>query len=281
MQVTSIKTHKITSGEDLLEIIDRYLGFSQDVIPAKAGISSGEGDPRLREDDKEKDKNDKIILTEGSVLAVTSKIVSVTEGRIVPMTSVDKDELIKQESQYYLPRNLSRYDVSFTITHHILAPSAGVDESNGDGNYVLWPKDAQQSANMIREHISQKFGLKNFGVIITDSKTTPLRWGVTGTVLAHSGFAAIKDYIGQNDLFGRPFVYEKLHIADSLAASAAFVMGEGAEQTPMAIITDIPQVEFQHRNPTQEELNSLIIAKEDDLYAPLLTSVEWEKGKKE
>ena len=28
---------------------------------------------------------------------------------------------------------------------------AGIDESNGDGNYVLWPKDLQNSANTIRD----------------------------------------------------------------------------------------------------------------------------------
>ncbi len=141
-------------------------------------------------------------------------------------------------------------------------------------------KDIQTSANAIREHLCKKFDLKEVGVIITDSRATPLRWGVTGTVLAHSGFVAIKDYVGQNDLFGRQFAFEKLHVADSLAASAALVMGEGSEQTPLAVVTDVPFVDFQSRNPTQEELDSLIIAKEDDLYAPFLTSVKWEKGKK-
>jgi F420-0:gamma-glutamyl ligase len=64
---------------------------------------------------------------------------------------------------------------------------------------------------------------------------------------------------------------------DALAAASVFEMGEGAEQTPLAVITDLNKVEFQDRNPTQEELDFLKIDIEDDLYAPLLKSVEWKK----
>lgn len=244
MIVTPIKTKTVTAQDNLFDLLDSYL-------------------PKLEE---------------YSVLAVTSKIISICEGRMVPVDSISKDDLIKQESQYYLPREKSTYQVSFSITHNMLAASAGVDESNGNGHYILWPKDMQTSVNAIREHLASKFGLKNFGVVITDSRATPLRWGVTGIALAHSGFLAIKDYIGQPDLFGRPFAYEKLNIADSLAASSVLVMGEGNEQTPLAVMREVPSIEFQSRNPTKEELESLIIAKEDDLYGPLLNSVEWEKG---
>jgi len=252
MQISAIKTHKITTKDtDICLVLDRYFGLG----------------------------SDRRSIPEKSILAVTSKIVSLTQGRVMPLTS-DKQALIEQESKFFLPRTSSKYDVQFTITNNILSASAGIDESNADNQYVLWPKDPQESANSIREYLVQKFGLKEVGVIITDSKTTPLRWGVTGISLAHSGFAALKDYIGTEDLFGRKFAYEKLNTADTLASGAIVVMGEGSEQTPLALITDVPQVEFQDRNPTQEELQSLVIAPEDDLYAPLLTSVEWKKGKK-
>ena len=57
-------------------------------------------------------------------------------------------------------------------------------------------------------------------------------------------------------------------------------MGEGNEQTPIAVISDVPFVEFQDRNPTKEEIEELKINIDDDLYAPLLKSVNWRKGKK-
>lgn len=245
MIVSPIKTHKITQEDtDIFAILDRYL-------------------PQLQEK---------------TIVAVTSKIISITQNRVLPL-SVNKQELIEQEADFYLPRSSSKYDVQFTIKNNILAASAGVDESNANGQYILWPKNPQESANQIREHLAHKFNLRALGVIITDSKTTPLRWGVTGISLAYSGFAALKDYVGTGDLFGRLFHFEKLNIADTLSSSAIAVMGEGAEQTPLAVISDLPQVEFQDRNPTKEELANLKIDLQDDLYAPLLSSIKWEKGK--
>lgn len=247
MNVKAIKTHKITfEDSDLMAVLDKYITN----------------------------------LSEGSVVAVTSKIVAICEGRTVPMEGNDKDELIKSEAQYFLPRETNPYHVSLTITRNNLVASAGIDESNANGDYVLWPANSQESANKIRQHLAERFNLKNVGVIITDSKTTPFRWGVTSISLAHSGFLALKDYIGENDLFGRPFVFEKLSIVDSLATSASLVMGEGSEQSPLAVITDVPFIEFQDRNPTQEEIESLKIDIDSDLYTPILSSAPWEKGEK-
>jgi len=56
-------------------------------------------------------------------------------------------------------------------------------------------------------------------------------------------------------------------------------MGEGSEQTPMAIISDIAFVEFTGENPDTNMLEQYSIAIEDDIYANLLESVKWHKGK--
>jgi len=246
MKVTPIKTHKITVDDsDLIKILNKYL----------------------------------TIFPEKSILAITSKIVSITEGRFVKIGGVDKDELIKRESQFYLPREQNPYNVSITITRNMLAATAGIDESNANGYYILWPKDPQKTVNEVRAYLKNRFHLKDVGSIITDSKTSPLRWGVTSIALAYSGFNPLKDYIGKNDLFGRKFKFEKLSIVDSLAGAASVVMGEGAEQTPMAIITDLPFVEFQDRNPTVKELKELFISIDEDLYGPFLKNMKWKKGK--
>lgn len=246
MQVTSIKTHKITQKDtDITKILETYL-------PA---------------------------LTENSVLVVTSKIVAICEGRIAEDSEEIRDKLIEDEAEYYLPRHSNKYDFCISIKHNTFTASAGIDRSNGNGKLILWPKDPQASVNTIREYIIKKFNLKNIGVIITDSKTSPLRWGVTGVALAHSGFHALKDYIGTPDVFGRKLQFEKLNIADCLASAAVVCMGEGNEQTPLALITDVPFVTFQQNNPTQEELDMLHIELENDVYAPLLTAVQWKKGK--
>lgn len=246
MKVTTIKTEKVVPNKkNLFQILDTYL-------PS---------------------------MSENSVLAVTSKIVSICEGRVFRMEDADKDELISQEASYYLPRELNKYDVSHTITQNNLVAAAGIDESNGNGYYILWPKDIQKSANGIRAYLKKRFNLRHVGVIITDSRTTPMRWGVTVLAIGHSGFVAVNNFIGKPDIFGRPIEHTMVNVADGLAASAGVVMGESNEQTPLSVIEDVPFVQFQDRNPSKKELQRLIISPEDDLYAPLLTSVKWKKGK--
>jgi len=127
-------------------------------------------------------------------------------------------------------------------------PSAGIDESNSNGFYILHPKDLQETANKIRIYLCKRFKLKNVGVLITDSKTTPLRWGTTGVALAHSGFLALNDYIDTPDIFGRKLKVTKVNISDGLAAAAVLVIGEGREQTPLAIISETASVKFQVSN---------------------------------
>lgn len=218
-------------------------------------------------------------LHEQNVVAITSKIISICEGRVVPVGSVDKEKLIKSQVDYYLPPTLNKHGISFSITKNTLIPMAGIDESNASGNYILWPVDPQKSANEIRQYLTKRFGLKKVGVIITDSSVMPLRYGTIGIVVSHSGFLAANDYRGKPDLFGRTLKVSISSIAGGLAAAAVTLMGEGTEQTPIVVLEDLPFVQFQTRNPTQKELNDFYIPIiKDDLFAPFLNSVKWQKG---
>jgi len=222
---------------------------------------------------------DRVISTfnERSILIITSKIVSLCEGAVIRIGRKSKKDLITEEADYYLPAE-KKYDITLTIKNNILIPSSGIDESNGNGNYVLWSENPQRTANSVREYLCRRFSIKYAGVIISDSKTTPLRWGTTGVAVAHSGFNALNSYIDTPDIFGRKLKYTKANIADGLAAASVVAMGEGNEQTPLAIVSDIPFVQFQAHNPTKQELTDLRIDIRDDLYAPLLTSVTWKKN---
>jgi len=101
---------------------------------------------------------------------------------------------------------------------------------------------------------------------------------VTGTAIAHSGFLAVNDYRGRPDIFGRLLQMTTVDVADALAAAAVLVMGEADEQTPLAVIDDLPFVCFQEHDPSPEELQQRWIDIKDDLYAPLLQGVEWQEG---
>lgn len=217
-------------------------------------------------------------VSERSILVITSKVVSLCEGRVREKAGVSKSVLAQEEADMYIPAEENRYGITLSVKHNMLIPNSGVDESNADGQYVLWPADPQASANSIREYLVKRFECSLVGVIITDSTTTPLRWGTQGVALSHSGFAALRDYVGAPDLFGKTLEVTKSNIRDALAAAAVVVMGEGAEQTPLAIIEDIPFVTFQNRNPTEEELEQLHIDVDDDVYGSVLKRAPWKRG---
>ncbi len=200
-------------------------------------------------------------LPERSVVVVTSKIVSLSEKRTaVAKSAKAKEKLIRAESDFAMP---TKY-VWLTVKDGLVMASAGIDESNANGRLILLPKDSFQTARFLRRKLKQKYGVKHLGVLITDSRTMPLRAGVTGVALGYAGFRGIKDYRGASDIFGRKFKFSRTDVADGLAAAAVLVMGEGNEQQPLAIITKAP-VKFCDKIRRQE----LRISIQDDMYRPL------------
>ncbi len=247
MIVTAIKTKPIVPGDDLYATLDQYVHD----------------------------------LHDGDVLVVTSKIVSICEGAVVPHSgSVDKLTLIRSEADRYLEAPLShKYDLTITIKEGKLVANSGIDESNSNGLYILWPRNPHRSAALLWRYIKKKYQRTKLGIIITDSHNIQLQWGTRGRAIAWCGMEPLKDYIGRPDIFGKNLRMTKASIIDGLAAAAVAVMGEGNEQTPLAIIRDVPFVTFQNHPPTKEEIEALTIKPEDDIYAPLLTAVEWKSTK--
>ncbi len=201
---------------------------------------------------------------EESVLVITSKIVSLYENQVVSSSHISKKELVKREADHYIGE--IGYDVHLTVKHGILIPSAGIDESNSpNGDFILYPQNPSFSVQQIQKKIKERLGLKHFGVILSDSHTTPLRRGVTGICLAHSGFQAIESKIGATDLFDRELKYTTMNWADALAAAATILMGESNESRPLAIIR-CKAIVFN----SAADKESLAIPLEEDLYYPLL-----------
>lgn len=219
-----------------------------------------------------------IDLKEESIIVIASKIVSIWQGRCVRMDLVkDKDELIKKEADLYLDRDkVPKGYVMLTVKDNILIPTAGIDESNADGYYILWPEKPFGAAKQIYDFFKENYNLKNFGIIIADSHCTPSRLGTMGISISYYGFYPLRDYRGTKDIFGREMKISQSNVADSLATAAVFAMGEGNEQTPIAIIRDINSVEFREFDPSYS--NPLNIDRDEDVYAPLLKAIEWRKG---
>lgn len=207
-------------------------------------------------------------LREKDILVITSKVVSIHQGRSVAAKDVrTKDELIMREADAYIPRSESPGErVMLTLKDHTLIPSAGIDESNANGYFILWPRHASEFAKEVHAWIRATYHLKDCGVVITDSHCVPLRYGVVGVAIGWYGIEPLKSYIGSPDIFSRPLTMTQVNIIDALAASAVLSMGEGDEQTPCAIIRDVPMVRFVDHATDQ----AIAIPPEEDIYAPLL-----------
>jgi len=197
-------------------------------------------------------------LEEYNIVVITSKIVALSQGRVGELK--DKEKLIKQNSQ----RIIKTPWASLTFVNDEWCINAGVDESNAKNKIVLLPKNAFKVAEQIRKNLKKRFSLKHLGVIITDTKSIPLRVGTIGRSIAYIGFNPLKSYIGKKDLFGRKSRLTQSNIADALAASAVLVMGEGDEQIPIIIIKNAP-VKFTNKNP-KKHINLAHLPK-TDIYA--------------
>lgn len=240
MEIKTIKTRVFEENEDLLSFILKYVKK----------------------------------VSENSVLIVTSKVVALAEGRTaLYRNEKEKVKLIKEESSFAFKTKYK--NTWLTIKDGMVLASAGIDESNAKGKLILLPKDSFKTAEFLRKKIMQKFHLKNFGVLITDSRLLPLRAGAVGVALGYAGFLGIRNYVGEKDIFGRVLKMSKTDVADSLATSAVLCMGEGREQQPLALIEGAP-VKFAKN----VDKNELVINPLDDLYQPFFAQVKRIKFKK-
>jgi len=212
-------------------------------------------------------------LKNGSVLAVTSKIVALAEGRTAQVKNrKEKEALIKKEGGWALQTHPEWW---WTEKDGALLVNAGIDDSNADGKLVLLPKDSFKSAARLRKALMRHFHIWKCGVVVTDSRISPMRAGVTGVALGYAGFSGVRDYRGKKDIFGRKLKVTITDVADSLATAATFVMGEGAERQPLCIIEAAP-IEFVGRVDRKE----VLIPAKDDMYAPLFKNIRTQRPKR-
>lgn len=205
-------------------------------------------------------------LEENSLLVVTSKIVALSEGRTHHNDSEDAREQVMKEESEWMMRTAHTW---LTLKQGALMSYAGIDESNANGKLILLPRDSYQAAREIRARLRSIYGIKNMGVLITDSRTIPFRYGIAGVALGYNGFAGIRSYVGTPDIFGRLLKCSRTNVADGLATAAVLCMGEGAEQQPLCVITD-PPVEWTDEPADPKELT---IPPEDDLYRPFFENL--------
>ncbi len=199
-------------------------------------------------------------VQKNDIVAVTSKVVAIHEGRCVSMDTIDKPSLIREEAEYLLDTEYRPYPL--TVKYHALISGAGIDESNGAGYYVLLPTDPYGHARTIHTYLKKRFNLSNVGVIITDSHSLPFRYGAMSVSIGCWGFRPVESHIGKPDLFGRTMKYSSTNLVDSLSAACALVSGECDEAQPIVVLRDVPNIVY-----TEEDVrDELLIPREEDIY---------------
>jgi len=246
LEVLGIKTDLVRPGEDLVEALLRGM--------ERSGLR----------------------LADGDVLVVAESVVATAEGGVVSLSEVTPGPRARELAEKYEkdPREMELVigtsdwimggipGVILTVKDGFLYPNAGIDHSNAPpGSVVLFPKEPQKSAALIRKRMEEASG-KRIGVIIGDSRTHPLRLGCVGVALACDGIVPVEDARGQKDLYGRPLEVTRKAVADNLVSAAEVVMGEGDEGVPAVIIRGAP-VKFAEDG---EEMAIPSIAPEECMY---------------
>ena len=206
-------------------------------------------------------QNQSVEFDSSDILAVTSKIVSKAEGRIVNLNEViPADDAIRLGKETKRDPRLMQLLLSeskeivraseqaIIVEHNLgfICANAGIDHSNVQGNYgnkedwfLLLPKSPDDSAEKIRTYIKEKTE-KDIGVIIIDSHGRPWRKGTVGVIIGTSRVPALIDLRGKTDLFGYHLKISEISAADELAGAASLMMGQADEKIPAIHIRGFP-----------------------------------------
>ena len=206
------------------------------------------------------------------VLAVSHKVVSKAEGRIVRLADVfpgwhareladehGKDprhvQVILDEAQELLRADRGR--LICRTRHGFVCANAGVDASNagGPGTVVLLPEDPDASARALRRTLG-------CAIVVTDSFGRPWRQGQTEVAIGCAGLEPVEDWRGRPDVEGRPLAATVIAVADEAAAAADLVRGKDTRE-PAVRIRGLARYVTADDGPGAV---ALVRALEDDLF---------------
>lgn len=202
---------EIAAGDDLVELI------------ATAASDEGVTDAGGR------------LLQDGDILAVTSKIVSKAEGRMVAAS--DREQAITDETVRVVASREHAGGVTRIVENRqgLVLAAAGVDSSNTpDGTVLLLPVDPDASAHALCAGLRERTGLR-LGVVITDTAGRPWREGQTDIAIGAAGLAVLDDLRGTTDAHGRRLDVTVAAVADEIAGAADLVKGK-TSGNPVAVV---------------------------------------------
>lgn len=195
-------------------------------------------------------KNQKIKIENGDILIISSKVVALSQGRMVNFEKIKVSKKAKELAKKYnleegfcelVLREADKilggvYRAILTLKNNILIANAGIDHSNAPPKHaILLPKNLQRTAKEVRKEI-EKRTKKKIGMIICDSRCQPLRLGSVGIALSTSGILLVEDVRGKKDIFGNEMLITRKANADNLCCASLVLMGETDERIPAVLV---------------------------------------------
>ena len=174
-------------------------------------------------------------LHDGDIVVVTSKIVSKSEGRVVPES--EREDALKAETVTVVAtKETPRGTTRIVRTHHgLVLAAAGIDASNAPaGHVLLLPRDPDASARALRQRLHEITGI-SVGVIVTDTLGRPWRDGLTDCAIGVAGVTVLDDLRGLPDAQGRAMEATVIAVADEVASAADLVKGKSGG-VPVALV---------------------------------------------
>lgn len=199
-------------------------------------------------------KRNAVRLKEGDVIAVASKVVSTCEGGVRELDQVQVTQLARRLARKWrIDERLAALVLEekpqilggvrgflLTVKNGILTANAGIDLKNSPrGTAMLWPRDPDKSARLLRKSLRKRYRMQ-LGVIVVDSRITPMRLGTVGLAIGVSGLDPIKDFRGARDIYGRRATVTQINVADNIASCAHLLMGEVDERIGVVIVRQAP-----------------------------------------
>jgi len=114
--------------------------------------------------------------------------------------------------------------------------NAGIDASNVGGDRLLkLPEKPDFHAEKIGKAIEEKTK-KKISVIITDTNGRAFKEGQTNVAVGLYNIKAIRQWIGEKDLYGKVLEISEEAVVDEIAGAANLLMGEGGFGYPVVVV---------------------------------------------
>jgi len=208
-------------------------------------------------------------LQDGDILAITSKIVSKAEGRLV--RADDREDAITAETVRVVATRGATRIVENKLG--LVLAAAGVDASNTpEGFVLLLPEDPDASARALASALRARLGVR-LGVVITDTLGRPWREGQADAAIGAAGILVLDDLRGSTDANGRVLEATMGATADEIASAADLVKGKSGG-LPVAVVRGLGHLVGDLDLPGAR---SLVRSSENDMFR-LGTREAWDEG---